>query len=209
MPKVESFDRYTNRYEEWFEQHPLVYQSELRAVKELLPAEGTGIEIGVGTGRFAAPSRIEFGLDPSLNMLRVAAERGIHVIGGQAEKLPFGTGVFDFALMVTTICFLDNVEAALHEVYRVLKPGGSLLIGFVDRHSSLGEKYQKNKAKNPFYREATFYTAEEVTSILKQAGYRDLIFRQTIFQSLESLQAIEPVEAGFGRGAFIVTRGEK
>ena len=209
MPKIRPFDRYTHRYEEWFDKHPFAYQSELRAVKELLPADGMGIEIGVGTGRFALPLGIEFGLDPSLKMARIAAERGIHVVGGQAEKLPFAAGVFDFAVMVTTICFLDNVESALREVYRILRLGGSLLIGFVERNSSLGEKYQKNKEKNPFYREATFYTAEEIAGFLKESGYVNLIFRQTIFQVLESLQAIEPVEAGFGRGAFVVVKGEK
>jgi len=209
MPKVEPFDRYTNRYEEWFDKHSFAYQCELQAVKELLPEAGMGIEIGVGTGRFAAPLGIEFGLEPSLKMGQIAVERGIHVVAGQAERLPFRTSEFDFAVMVTTICFLDNVESALREAYRVLKPDGSLLIGFVDSHSSLGEKYQKNKAKNSFYREATFYTAEQITSLLIRVGYRDLDFRQTIFQASEELRAVEPVKEGFGLGAFVVIRGNK
>lgn len=209
MPKVEPFNRYAHRYEEWFDKHSFAYQCELQAVKELLPEAGMGVEIGVGTGRFAAPLGIEFGLEPSLKMGQIAIERGIYVVAGQAERLPFRTDEFDFVVMVTTICFLDNVETALREAYRVLKPGGSLLIGFVDRHSSLGEKYQKNKAKNPFYREATFYTAEQIIGFLKRVGYSDIVFRQTIFQASEELRAVEPVKEGFGRGAFVVVRGKK
>ena len=47
-----------------------------------------------------------------------------------AESLPFADSQFDFVLMFTTICFLDDIETAFNEVYRVLKSGGSLIIGF-------------------------------------------------------------------------------
>ena len=65
MPKTKPFDSQIDRYERWFEEHPFAYQSELRAVQELLPKDGRGIEIGGGTGRFAGPLGIRYGIEPS------------------------------------------------------------------------------------------------------------------------------------------------
>ncbi|MEW5995868.1 MAG: class I SAM-dependent methyltransferase [Candidatus Zixiibacteriota bacterium] len=209
MPKTGPFERYTKRYEEWFEKNRVIYRSELRAVRELLPQVGVGIEIGVGTGRFATPLGIQFGVDPSRNMARVAAKRGIQVIGGQAEALPLRSGNFDFALMVTTICFLDDVSMALQEANRILKPGGALIVGFIDRQSFLGRQYEQNGAQNPFYKEATFYAVDEVRILMEKAGFGDFTFRQTIFRRREDLRMEEPVEDGFGQGAFVVVKGYK
>ena len=88
--------------------------------------KGKGIEIGVGTGRFAAPLGIESGIEPS-KMAIIAKNRGINVINAFAEHLPIKNSVFDFVLMVTTVCFLDNIENAFQEVKRILKPGAQFV----------------------------------------------------------------------------------
>jgi len=77
--KTDPFDRYHERYDDWFNKHEKVYESELKAVRDLLPSKGKGIEIGVGSGRFAYPLSIGYGLDPSKKMLRLADERGIQL----------------------------------------------------------------------------------------------------------------------------------
>jgi len=51
-----SFDTHHRRYEAWFSRHKAAFFSELLAVRALLPWGGRGLEIGVGTGRFVAPS---------------------------------------------------------------------------------------------------------------------------------------------------------
>ena len=53
------------RYEAWFTRNPAAYHSELLAVRALLPWQGLGLEIGAGTGRFAAPLGVTVGVDPS------------------------------------------------------------------------------------------------------------------------------------------------
>lgn len=123
MPS-QSFERYVDRYDEWFETNRAVYESELRAVASLLPRHGVGIEIGVGTGRFAACLDIAVGVEPSTAMGAVARRRGIDVIQAVAESLPLADATFDFALMVTTLCFLDDARLSLCETHRVLKQGG-------------------------------------------------------------------------------------
>lgn len=145
MSKAEVFNRSVKRYEVWSEKNRSAYLSELEAVRKLIPADRLGLEAGAGTGRFAIPLRIKLGIEPARRMSRIARQRGMKIIKGIAESLPLSESSFGFVLMVTTICFLDEVEAALREAYRVLKPGGSLVVGFVDRNSPLGKEYQKKR----------------------------------------------------------------
>jgi ubiquinone/menaquinone biosynthesis C-methylase UbiE len=113
MSKKEPFEKYALEYEAWFENKRFVYESELMAIKRQLPKMGEGVEIGVGSGRFAAPLGIRFGVDPSSKMRMLARSKGITVIDGVAEKLPFADCRFSFVLMVTTICFLDDKKLPL------------------------------------------------------------------------------------------------
>jgi len=102
MAKVEPFERFTQRYEEWFEKHRLAYLSELRAVDMLLPENRERcVEIGVGTGRFAVPLGIKYGVEPSKKMAEIARKRGITVYEGVAENLPFEDESFDCVLLST------------------------------------------------------------------------------------------------------------
>jgi SAM-dependent methyltransferase len=207
MSGVSAFDRNVDHYEQWFVDNPLAYVSELRAVRELLPAGGMGIEIGIGTGRFAAPLEIRKGVEPSRAMAELARKKGIEVVPGVAERLPFRDGEFDFCLMVTTVCFLDDMDLAFQEVRRVLKPRGSFVIGFVDRNSPLGKEYQARKDKSAFYKEATFYSVAEIVVHLEKAGFGGFEFRQTLFRPLSEMAEVEPVREGHGDGSFVVVRG--
>jgi ubiquinone/menaquinone biosynthesis C-methylase UbiE len=209
MPKIKPFEEHTIQYEDWFEQHDYVYRSELAAVKQMIPDQGKGIEIGIGSGRFAVPFGIRYGIEPSRKMIELAARKGARIAKGVAEYLPVRNEQFDFALMVTTICFLDDIEKAFQEVSRILKPGGFLIIGFVDKNSRIGRIYQKNKSKSVFYREATFYSVDEVIGYLNHAGFHGFECNQTIFKDLSQTTQIDPVKNGYGEGSFVVIRAEK
>jgi len=209
MTKIEPFEKHKVKYEEWFEKNEFAYKSELQAVRYLLPKKGTGVEIGVGTGRFAEPLGIRVGVEPSKAMRKVAQKRGIEVIDGVAEALPFEDCLFDFALMVTTICFVDDIEASFKEAFRVIKPAGFFINGFVDRKSPLGRFYQKHRAKNVFYNIATFYSVDDVIPYMKKAGFRNLTFTQTIFHTLEEIKEVEAMKEGYGKGSFVVVSGMK
>lgn len=148
-----------------------MYQSELKAVKHFIPQNRKGLEIGIGSGRFARPLGIKTGIEPSKKMRELARNRGLEVYDGVAESLPFADMSYDFTLMVTTICFLDNVKKSFQEVKRVLKKDGIFIIGFIDKESPLGQKYLKNKDKNVFYKNAIFYSAREVLSLLQNSGF--------------------------------------
>jgi ubiquinone/menaquinone biosynthesis C-methylase UbiE len=209
MAKIEPFEKHKFKYEEWFEKNEFAYKSELQAVRYLLPKKGTGVEIGVGTGRFAEPLGIRVGVEPSKAMRKVAEKRGIEVIDGVAEALPFEDCLFDFALMVTTICFVDDIEASFKEAFRVIRPAGFFINGFVDRKSPLGRFYQKHRAKNVFYNIATFYSVDDVIPYMKKVGFRNLTFTQTIFHTLDEIKEVEAMKEGYGKGSFVVMSGMK
>ena len=209
MAKIKPFEKYTIRYEDWFERNKFVYRSELQAIRIQLPEKGEGVEIGVGTGRFAAPLGIKHGVEPSAKMREIAKQGGIDVIDGEAEKLPFEDSRFDYLLMVTTICFLDDILGSLKEAYRVIRPGGCIIIGFVDSSSPLGKQYLRHKNESVFYKIATFYSSDEVASFLERAGFTDLQFCQTIFHGLTGIRDLEPVKEGCGEGSFVVIKAKK
>ncbi|MBC8389645.1 MAG: class I SAM-dependent methyltransferase [Actinobacteria bacterium] len=209
MPKIRPFEKYTDQYENWFEKNRYVYQSEINAIRVILPDFKNGIEIGVGSGRFAKPLGIKFGVEPSYEMRKIAQSRGIEVVDSVAEKLPFKDCIFDLALMVTTLCFLDDERKAFIEIYRILKPGGYFINGFVDKNSRVGRIYQKNKKKSVFYREAIFFTTEEVVKLLEKTGFKDFEFRQTVFSTLDKINQVEKIKEGYGEGSFVVIKAQK
>jgi len=209
MAKTEPFDKNYRRYDRWFEKNEALYESEIAAVKELLSGQGYGIEIGVGTGRFAKPLGIRVGVEPSIRMGQIARSRGIDVVGGVAEALPFGDCSFDFALMVTTVCFVDDADRAFREVHRVLKPDGCFLNGLIDAESSLGRLYAQKRALNPFYAQATFYSVRNMFSKLEKAGFGDFTCRQTVFRPLQDMNKIQIAKTGYGEGSFVVIRALK
>ncbi|MGM0509804.1 MAG: class I SAM-dependent methyltransferase [Thermoplasmatota archaeon] len=202
------FDEHTERYESWFNKNRKAYGSELKAVEVLLP-DGKGLEVGVGSGRFSEPFSIGFGVDPSVEMLKIAKEKGLEVVRAVGEGLPFKDSSFDFVLIVTTICFFEDAGRAIKEAHRMIRDGGNIVIGFVDKESRVGRAYQQKKKSNVFYEDAHFYSVGEVESLLLEAGFEDLSYAQTIFGGLDSVDDIQEPSGGYGEGSFIVIRGRK
>lgn len=211
MIQIDIFNEYVEAYEVWYDKHPKVYLSEVSAIKEQflkLPENIKGIEVGLGTGRFAQPLGIKEGIEPSSEMAKKAIKRGIEVMDGVAERLPYRDLQFDFVLLVT-ICHFNDIKAAFTQAYRVLKHGGAIIIGFIDKDQSIAKQYEEKRDHSTFFRHATFYTVNRIEKLLKEAGFRNFEYNQTLFDTLEEIKEIQTPKQGFGEGSFVVVKAIK
>jgi ubiquinone/menaquinone biosynthesis C-methylase UbiE len=208
-PGTQVFESSAQEYDTWFEKHRLCYESELQALKTLAGPHRRGLELGVGTGRFALPLKIAVGIEPARAMAVIARERGIQVVGAVAEALPFPQDSFDLVAIITALCFFRDPFQALMEATRVLTPSGRILIGMIDKDSPLGRLYEANRLQSKFYRDARFYGVRDVLTWLKRLGYGDEKLCQTIFKGLSDITEPEPVKEGFGSGGFVVISAQK
>jgi SAM-dependent methyltransferase len=90
------------------------------------------LEVGCGTGAFAERCSSQLGcevvaLDSSPEMVRVTAARGVHAIVGDVARLPFSDGEFDCAVAAWMLYHVPDLDTAIGELARVLRPGGRLV----------------------------------------------------------------------------------
>lgn len=110
-----------------------------RAIREqrqqlLASVHGDVLEIGFGTGLNLPwyPQHVEkiSVVDPNIGMNRRARRRiqatkkEVQVFPLRCEAMPIADASFDFVVSTFTMCSVENVDAAMSEVFRVLKPGG-------------------------------------------------------------------------------------
>jgi SAM-dependent methyltransferase len=165
------FEELAADYDRWFNDHVEVYLAQQRLLGRVVPSTGLGLEVGVGSGRFAASLGIRCGIDPSFPLLKMAKSRGVEVAIGVGEHLPYRSGSFDHAVMMTVICFLDDIAGVLREVFRVLVPSGIIVLGFIERDGEIFGHYRAEPEKGRFLRHARFYTPDEIILKLHDAGF--------------------------------------
>ncbi len=171
---TDPFDGIAARYDAWYDspEGRAVFDEEVEAlllVKGRMP--GSWLEVGVGTARFASAFGVEDGVDPSLSMRSIAAQRGIRAREGVAEALPYGDGSFDGVLVVATLCFTTDPARSLREFVRVLRLEGALVIGLVPSGSPWGQEYaRRGAAGHPIFSHARFFDVDETVCMAARAG---------------------------------------
>ena len=203
------FDRYAERYDSWYQRHPVLFECEANVIRSL-NLQGKGLSVGVGTGTLDFQASVDVGVDPSVSMLKIASTRGIEPIRAIGEGLPFKDGCFDFVLMTVTLCFLDFPEEALLEAKRVLRYGGSLAVCIIPRDSSWGKEYlKKAEAGHLFYRYARFYSLSELRELLRRCSFKEVAVKATLsYPPSEKPRIEEPWQNPEGKG-FVCIKAVK
>lgn len=116
----------------------------------MVQEDHTVLDVGGGTGRVTVllkgKTRKLFIADSAIRMLREAQDKGMSCVNSNSELLPFSDGSFDRILIVDALHHVDNQQQTLNEMWRLLAPGGLMIIEEPDiRHIlvkliALGEK---------------------------------------------------------------------
>jgi len=162
---INYFNENFYKYDNWYILHEREFNEQLNFLKNALPKKGNGIEIGVGSGRFASNLGIFYGVDLSFNLLKLAKTRGVNSVMADAVHLPFKDDSFDFSLFMVTLCFLSDPLNALLEAKRI---SGRVFSVVIDKYSEYINHIRKHD-NNGFYRYAIFYSKSEVINLYKKA----------------------------------------
>jgi SAM-dependent methyltransferase len=204
VARGELYDSLSAEYDAWFDgAGRLTFDIEVRAFREILPRlPKPWLEVGVGSGRFAQALGSEVGLEPSFNLGGMAMARGISVVRGIGERLPFKAETFGAMFLIVTLCFVSSPLEVFKEAHRILLPGGKLVLGCVLSDTHCGRLYQAKKDRgHRYYKYATFYSLAEVTGLLERAGFSMERVISTLFQKPGEVEFDEPPRDGFSPNA--------
>jgi len=230
----EAFDEYADKYDSWFLKNEAVLDSEVTLLAHFLKNHGRALSIGCGSGLFEVLLKkdhgitIEEGLEPATNMAEIAIKRGMKVKIGHAEEMPFNNSEFDTVIFNGSPSYINDLKKAFDDAYRILKPGGHIIVLDVPKESSYAMLYNlgmilkswdhelfdgiKPPSVYPieFVLAAKWRTTEEKTELLKQVGFKNFNFAQTLTKHpCYSNKEVEKPVPGYDRGDYVAIQAEK
>lgn len=196
-----------------------------------LPPENI-LDVGTGTGALLErlhliyPEACLTGVDIALNMCVHARQKlgaTCQIVNGDLVSLPFRTGAFDLVVSASVLQWVGNLSAALHELCRVVRPGGGLALAFFC-DGSLGELQHcfrdavsqcPSSISQRVSRLHSFWTVDEVTAIVKEMKFERFVVTVETevdwYEDLNSLlRSIKNIGAGTvsgGSGSGLGWRG--
>jgi ubiquinone/menaquinone biosynthesis C-methylase UbiE len=169
----------------------------LKLLQEIPDAHGI-LDVGGGPGRISCTLAEDFPglqvvlMDISHDTLKsVALLEGTRripcLIGADAHFLPFQDGAFNCVVSLDLLCHLENPKQALLEFYRVLAPGGTLILDNTNGNPLWTLFYPKYLGRNPlnwvriirfrgvypgWERIVRHYSSEKFAALLRESGFR-------------------------------------
>ena len=228
------FDQYASAYDAWFLDNRNVLYSEVNLVASTLQDAGRVLSVGCGSGLFEKILRDEYGItvtdgiEPSEGMAAIARKRGMNVTIATAEEADFGNGDYDTLLFNGTPSYIGDLAGVVRKAYAALPAGGRIILIDVPKESSYGLLYNLAKAvgtwdhpllegcypPNPypieFVEVAAWRTTAEKVALLREAGFTDLEFAQTLTSHpLTSNDEEEQPSEGYGKGDYVAVTAYK
>lgn len=132
---------------------------------------------GININRMAEKAKKVYGVDYSIESVKLSREVNRDLIGqgkvevleGDVQSLPFEDNTFDIITAFETVYFWPNIEKSFGEVKRVLKPGGTFMMGMESNGSdNLPMKISKKLI------DMEVYSDDELTGFLKANDYSNI-----------------------------------
>lgn len=224
----QSFDKHAEKYDSWFLENKNVLYSEVKLVAHCLKDAGEIFSVGCGSGLFELILKDEFGitikhgLEPSADMAEIAKKRGIKVSVCTAEEADYQGKLYDTILYNGCPSYIPNLDLALENSYKALKPGGKIILIDIPKESSYGLLYNLAKStgswdhdllsgvypRNPYPIElvdqANWRTTANKIEALEKAGFNELTFAQTLTKHpIFSNNTIEEPIEGYDAGDYV------
>lgn len=224
MMTMTIFNAVAKDYDQWYatKMGRFVDAVETACAFELFtPEQGQSIlDVGCGTGNFsvklAEKGAFVTGIDVSEDMLEIAREKSgdlpITFKHMDLYELDFQDNTFDAVFSMAAFEFVKEPERALSELFRVLKPGGKLLIGTIHLDSPWGRLYTSEPfQKDTVFRHAALKTLEEMAAYYPDGLVRT---RECLFTPPEAAETVlkpdsEAYYQAINRGGFICLLWEK
>lgn len=183
------------------------------------------LDVGTGTGALLEKLHGQYptagltGVDIALNMCLHARQKlgpACHVVIGDAEQLPFKAGSFDLVVSASALQWVGNLSTALHEMRRVVRPGGNITLAFFcdgtlaelqacfrDAVCLLSATSRQNSS-----RLHEFKAVDEVNSIVQEMDFEQLVISVETevdwYDDLHSLlRSIKNIGAGTVSGGSV------
>lgn len=231
------FDGYADKYDQWFLTNNRVFESELKLLHACLnPLKKDKIlSVGCGSGLFESALKreydiiVEYGLEPSTDMSKIAEKRGVKVEIGDAETTLLKAEEYDVIYLNGCSTYIADLSSAYRNCYNALKKGGSLILLDVPVESAYGilysfAKYVEGYDEKLFSRitpalpypielvkSGIFHSPIEKLSIVKdELKMKNIRFMQTLvahpIYTNDSVE--EPIE-GYDKGGYVALIAEK
>ncbi len=146
-------------------------------------AAGRVLEVGVGSGLnfpfYGGSVEYVVGLDPSPRLLAMAREaanrtrKPLELVEGTAEAVPLEDHSVDTVVTTWTLCSIPDASRALHEMRRVLKPGGQLLFVEHGRAPDSGVRWWQDRLTPTWKRiGGGCHLNRAIKDLIENAGFR-------------------------------------
>lgn len=224
-----SFDEYASAYDSWFLDNPNVLASEAALVAaSVVCGKDPVLSVGCGSGLFEMILRKEFGIsindgvEPSAGMAEIAVKRGMKVTIATGEEFEYPKWKYNTILFNGSPSYITDLRKVVGKVYEALPEGGCIILIDVPKESSYGMMYNLAKAVGTwdhpllegvcppcpypieFVNAANWRTTAEKVSIVKECGFKDIKFMQTLTMHplYSDVSPEQPLE-GYDRGDYV------
>jgi ubiquinone/menaquinone biosynthesis C-methylase UbiE len=203
-------EEYESYYEGKYKDADIQEKNLIKFLLDQIDGVRTILEVGCGTAHFTrwleSLGYKVVGADISMVMLDVAKRlwKECKLVNARSEHLPFKDKSFDVLAFITCLEYMPDLIQVFREAKRVARKG--IIMGLMNRWSppTIRRIIQVKLGKNPYYKNARFYSLPMIRSIIKKAfngeDYEILEWRSAVFPKFLRMKGLYKIPFG---GSFL------